>query len=211
MQADVKERKRAARMSPEHRREQLVAAALAVFAENGLRAATHSDLADQVGVSVPTVFHYFPTKDALSAAVLAEVSRFLFDEIIQNSIVDGDKASDSISAILLNFCDAIDSHPNHIRVWLEWSVSIREGNWQFYLQFYNHSVDKIRDILLRGQLEKSVVDRIDPEDAARVVVGLAHVIAQMKFSGTERRVIEHTVHSLVQGYLAPGTAKNAAD
>jgi hypothetical protein len=38
-------------------------------------------------------------------------------------------------------------------------------------------------------------------DAARVVVGLADMIVQMRFSDADRDKVIHTVHSLVHRYL----------
>ena len=52
---------RAKRMSPEARHEQILNAGISAFAERGLANATHADIAERIGVSIPTIFHYFPS------------------------------------------------------------------------------------------------------------------------------------------------------
>jgi TetR/AcrR family hemagglutinin/protease transcriptional regulator len=70
-------RKRATRTSPELRQAQLLACAMKVFARLGIGRAVHADVAREARVSVPTVFSYFPTGDALKIAVVTEIDRFL--------------------------------------------------------------------------------------------------------------------------------------
>ena len=73
---------RAVRLTAEARRAQLLNCALEVFASRGLSEARHTDVAAAAGVSVPTMFHYYPTREVLAEAVLAEVSRFLLEDIL---------------------------------------------------------------------------------------------------------------------------------
>jgi len=188
-------------MEPAARRDQILASALAVFSETGLSASSHADVARAAGVALPTVFHYFPTKPELREAAFSEVSRFLLEEIVGPHFETDLPAPESIERILMTFCDAIESHPYHVRIWLEWSVSIRAGLWDRYRVFYRAALEAIGQILARGAREGSLAADLVLEDAARVVVGLAHMIVQMRFSGSEREQVDHTVHSLVRRYL----------
>jgi AcrR family transcriptional regulator len=61
---------RRARLPAAERRETILGAATAVFAEAGYRAARVSDVAARVGVSEPVVFQNFGSKAALFAAVV---------------------------------------------------------------------------------------------------------------------------------------------
>lgn len=194
-------RPRARRMAPEKRRAQLVRCALEAFAEKGLAGANLADVARVAGVSLPTVCHYFSTKETLLDEVLGEVTRFLLGEIVAPYFETDVPVPESIERILLTFCDAIDSHPHHVRVWLEWSVSIRDGLWSHYQGFYRAALDSIERVLARGADEGSLAPGLEGGDAARVIVGLAHMIVQMRFSGSDRDQVRHTVRSLVGGYL----------
>lgn len=188
-------------MAPSARREQLLGCALRTFAAKGLGDTRHTDLAQDAGVALPTVFHYYPTRDELTEAVLAEVSRFLLDEIVAPHFDSDMPAPLAIEHILMTFCDAIDTHPYHVRVWLEWSVALRDGLWERYLVFYRAALDGIGRLLARGALAGTIAPDLDREDAARVIVGLAHMIVQMRCSGSTRAQVDQTVRSLVRGYL----------
>src|SRR5437764_14237597 len=67
----------------EETRERLLAAAVAVFAEQGFQAGTTKAITQRAGVAEGLLFHYFPTKTDLMLAVLArdplepEVARLL--------------------------------------------------------------------------------------------------------------------------------------
>jgi len=188
-------------MPPEKRRQQLVLSAVKIFAQKGIGAANHSDLARAAEVALPTTFHYFPSRDDLVEAVLSEVSRFLLDEILGTHVDSSGPAPETVESILMTFCDAIDDHPHYVQVWLDWSVGVREGLWDRYLVFYRSAIDGIEAILVRGTSEGSISAELDLPDAARVVVGLAHMIVQMRFSGADRDQVVLTVHSLVRRYL----------
>lgn len=194
-------RARAARMHPDARRELILAAAIRVYARRGLGDTRHSDVAKEAGLAVSTAFHYFPTKTDLLSAVLDEIARFLLKDVVASHASAKDAAPVVIERILMTFCDTMDSHPDHVRVWLEWSVSVRGEAWAAFKTFYQHSVESMARLVRRGKQEGSVEPELRVRDAARVIVGLAHMIVQMKLSGSPRREIEHTVHSLVHGYL----------
>ena len=55
------------------RRNQILAAALEIFAEQGFHGTRTRELAERAGVSEALVFHHFPTKEALIRAILDEV------------------------------------------------------------------------------------------------------------------------------------------
>jgi AcrR family transcriptional regulator len=62
---------RASRMSPEERREMLIAATLPLVAQHGLKVTTRQ-IAEAAGVAEGTIFRVFPDKDALVKAAVAK-------------------------------------------------------------------------------------------------------------------------------------------
>jgi len=207
MMAHAAARPRAPRMSPGDRRDYLVQSAIRTFADRGIGDPSHSALARDARIALPTMFHYFPTKSDIVEAALDEVMRFLLEDLLRAHGGPERAAPAAIEAILMAFCDAIETHDHYIRVWLEWSVSIRGNLWQRYLVFYEGARQGHRQILERGIREGSVRADLVIEDATRIIVGLAHVIVQMHYSGSSRAQITRTVHSLAVDYLssAPGT------
>jgi AcrR family transcriptional regulator len=58
----------------EDRREQIIEAALQVFAQKGFVRATNKDVAKQAGITPGLIYHYFKSKEDLLLAVIEEVS-----------------------------------------------------------------------------------------------------------------------------------------
>jgi TetR/AcrR family transcriptional regulator len=63
------------RMSGDERRQQLIDAALHLFATNGFRGTTTKAIAQAAGVSEGIIFRYFPTKEDLYTAILNHKAR----------------------------------------------------------------------------------------------------------------------------------------
>lgn len=57
----------------DEQRERILAGAVAVFSRRGYRAASMNEVADQVGLRKPTLYHYVRTKQDLLVAVYEEV------------------------------------------------------------------------------------------------------------------------------------------
>jgi len=190
-------RYRAQRLTPSERREQLLTRALRVFARRGLGEARHAEIAKEAGVSVATTFFYFPTRTDLVAAVLDEVERFycaMAERMHQHDL--------PAPQVMLNhaktFADSVDSHPDYVRIWLDWSTAIRDEVWPRYLQFQECLVLIIEKTIRRGQQEGSLSTALDASDEARLLFGSAHMIAQMKFAQQPAEKIEGFLQTLAR-------------
>ncbi len=195
---------RARRLPPEERRAQLLECALPVFARRGLGAARHAEVAAEAGVSVPTVFVYFPTRTALVDAVLDEVGRFYTG--IAESVHDSSAPAPAVlQAHIDAFAASIDAKPDHARVWLSWSSAVRDDVWPRYQLMEDAVVAIIAGTLSRGQREGSISRDVNPDDGARIAVGAGHMIAQMKLSGRPQAEMERFRGAVVRS-LAGGLA-----
>jgi AcrR family transcriptional regulator len=65
--------KRNNKARPGEVRERILAEAVRLFGERGFEGAALQDVADAVGVRKPSLLHYFPSKEALRAAVIDEL------------------------------------------------------------------------------------------------------------------------------------------
>jgi TetR/AcrR family hemagglutinin/protease transcriptional regulator len=121
-------RRRAQPLDKAERRALLLQCAVRVFARRGIGAAHHAEVAREAKVSVPTVFFYFPTREALVNAVLEEVARFII-EMAETAHGKHRPAPEIFLEHARAFADAVDTHPDHIRVLLEWSTALRDEVW----------------------------------------------------------------------------------
>ena len=122
-----------ARLDPAERRARLLAHALRVFARRGLAGGRHAEIARDARVSVPTVFVYFPTREALVAAVLDEVERF-YVEMVEATLRLDLPAPELLLALAHAFTASVDTEPERARLWLEWGAALREKSWTRYLR-----------------------------------------------------------------------------
>jgi len=191
---------RARRLDPSERRPQLLACAMRVFARRGLGSARHSEIAREAQVSVPTVFFYFPSREALVKAVLDEVARFLTDMTVQ---IHAERlpAPEIVLAHAKAFADSVDTHPDYARVWLDWSTAVRDEIWPLYLEFQENVVGIIANTIRRWQRERGMSEE-EAEDDARLLVGSAHMIAQLKFTRCAPEKIDHFLRTLVRSTLS---------
>jgi TetR/AcrR family hemagglutinin/protease transcriptional regulator len=192
-------RARARRLDPSERRPQLLQCAIRVFARRGLGGAHHAEIAREARVSVPTVFFYFPTREALVMAVLDEVARFLTEMTVRIHAGAG-PAPQLVLAHAKAFADSVETHPDYARVWLDWSTAIREEIWPHYLQFQERIVAIIADTIRRWRLGRAIVDD-EADDDARLIVGSAHMIAQMKFTRCPPDKVDRFLRTLVRSTL----------
>jgi TetR/AcrR family hemagglutinin/protease transcriptional regulator len=180
----------------------LLACALTVFARRGLGRATHADIAAEAGVAVATVFAYFKTRGELVAAVLEEVERYQFEMADRHH-----RSGGSVPRVLLDhamaFAASVDTQPDHARVLLEWSTSIREEIWPLYVRFHERMVRKVAAAVRRGQLEGSVPADLDADDAALLFVGAGHAVAQMKFTRQPPGKVHRFLLTLLRGAIGP--------
>ena len=192
-------RTRARRLDPAERRPQLLQCAIRVFARRGLGGAHHAEIAREARVSVPTVFFYFPTREALVRAVLDEVARFLTEMAVTIHSGAGD-AAQIVLAHAQAFADSVDTHTDYARVWLDWSTAIREEIWPHYLEFQENIVAIIANTIRRWRVGRGITDD-DAEDDARLIVGSAHMIAQLKFTRCPPDKLDHFLRTLVRSTL----------
>ncbi len=179
---------------------QLLECALAVFARRGLSGAHHAEIAEQAGVSVSTVFVYFPTREKLVVAVLDEVERFLID-MAERAHDSAEPAAEVFRTHLAAFAASVNTHRNHARVWLDWSTAIREEVWPRYMKFQERIVRTLTATIERGQREGDVAPTVDPEGDARLIVASAQMIAQMTFTEQSEAKIDHFMETVLAAAL----------
>ena len=79
-QSPVADRKRAPRLPAVERREQILDAAIELFAKTGYRDASTAVLAARLGVAEPTLYRHFPTKRDLYVAALDRSAEVYFGQ-----------------------------------------------------------------------------------------------------------------------------------
>ena len=194
-------RKRAKRMSPSARRNQVVAGAMRVFAKRGIATTSHALVAEEVGVSTPTVFLYLPTRETLINTVLEKVETYC-TELVDKASSTEISAGGKILAILRAWALAIDNDTDYIRVWLSWSAAVNEESWPKYVAFQDRVLDRFERIVSDGKANGEIAQEINPAWASHQVYGAGSMIAQMKFRGITNSEIDQFLQELVARIIA---------
>ena len=193
-------RKRAKRMSPSARREQVVSGAIQVCAEKGIAGTSHALVAEQVGVSTPTIFLYLPSRKTLIDTVLEKVEGYcteLVDEASSTEI----SAHGKLLSILRAWAVAIDTDTDYIRVWLSWSAAVHEETWPKYVAFQDRLLARFERIISDGKSSGEVLEAVNPAWASHQVYGSGNMIAQMKFRGVENQEIDNFLKQLITSMI----------
>lgn len=163
------------RLSPEARRAQLLDTAIEVFAEMGLERAGHGDIAKRAGVSTPTVFNYFPTRDALVEAVLAQMDTFV-DEMFQRVPKSADDRRHRILQLAGAFQAMVVAEPSAAKLLLKWGVSFDPDIRPAYLMFQDRMIARMIDVL-----PDNPSDPAKARAEARILYGASNLFAAMAF------------------------------
>jgi TetR/AcrR family transcriptional regulator, hemagglutinin/protease regulatory protein len=197
---------RRTRLQPEERRAQLLGCALTVFADQGIGRATHSQVAESAGVSVPAVYSYFRTRDDLVSATLREVESYL-DRIVATTLEGRQCPYEALISLAQTFAGDAKTNPKIIKVWLDWSTGVELDAWSRYLETLERLHHAAGKTLARGKREGLVPSNINVKAAARIYIGGGHTIALMQFAGIPKRELDIFIKQMVRG--AMGIAADA--
>ena len=189
------------RLPPEERRAQLLEIAIDVFADRGLGAARHAEIAERAGVAVSTVFVYFPTREALVDAVLDEVADLFLKAAERLHSQDKD-CVEILRDVAKAFLDFVRTHRSRAIVWLEWGSAVREDVWPRYRAFTEAIVAITRRTLDRSKREGGIPANADTESLARLFASSSQSIARLQFGGVDARTVERFQETILRAVVS---------
>ncbi|PSW18536.1 TetR/AcrR family transcriptional regulator [Photobacterium sanctipauli] len=159
------------RLSPEKRKQQLLDFALEVFARRGIGRAGHADIADMANVSVATVFNYFPTREALVEQVLAQVeSRFHL--LLKDNLDSAQPVDIQLTALCYQLIDDVIEQQDWVKVWFEWSTSVRDEIWPLFVSSNKKSFELFAKLFEQAELDSP----LSAKEQAWQFQGLCYVL-----------------------------------
>jgi len=168
------------RLAPEERKRLLLNDAVEVFAARGIGRGGHTEIAEMGGVSVATVFNYFNTREDLVDAVLNEVEVQLL-ALAEEIYSQDDEPLDAIQNHIKAFLEMCESNPAYVKVWLEWSCSIREDIWPQYITFQNKLLEMIAKQIDKAIKNGNLAPGLAAPERARWLLGNSQMLVSMAF------------------------------
>ena len=96
----------------------IVAATVQLHAKKGVTATTHADIAECAGVSIPTVYKHFPTRNALLPACMGEVGGNA-PQIDATAIL----ATPDLNARLRLMVEMVHARYRYFHPWFRWTAA----------------------------------------------------------------------------------------
>ena len=194
-------RTRAPRLSPEARRESLVAAGVHVVARRGLSGARPVDVAEEAGVSEATIYAYFASRDALIDAVLDEVRRH-FLAITATAFESDETLPRRYEAVFEAIAASAKQDPDHARVWFDWASAMRGELGPRFLEAQSGLTEIMASAVRSTPKNARAGLKLHPDDVAHLVLGAGEMMVRLQLAGRSRREIKRFVRSTL-GMLFP--------
>lgn len=185
-------RKRAAKMSPEMRKRQLLEAAISVFADKGIDGAKHADIAKHAGVSVPTTFAYFPTRDELIRAVLDEVAEVIIDTCLR-PFLHGGSVRDRLQQTGQALVRLAKSDPDPVKVWVMWTAYFGEPYFELSLAFEKETSGLLCELIMSGASQPPPEDLVE---RTLLIIGTSRLVAQHAIRQDAEEGLERLINSV---------------
>jgi len=156
----------------EERQQQILEAAIRVFAEHGFHDARMEDIARESGLSKGAVYLYYKSKDAIIATLLRTMFTWMMRSF-RSTIEGSGTATERLQAMMGTFADEIDRMAMAMPILLEfYAVAARQASVR---EFFAHVYAEFRDVLaamIRQGIENGEFRAVDPEEAALTFLAL---------------------------------------
>jgi AcrR family transcriptional regulator len=147
------------------RRQQILREALAAYAESDSTGPSLRSIAARVGLSERGLLHYFPARDELLVAILAE------RDAVDSATFDPDGPVDDLAAVATHSAKT----PGLVRLFLEMAAAAPDPDHAAH-GFFSRRYRELRDTVAR-KFRRSTTDTppseppaVDPDFAARILI-----------------------------------------
>lgn len=162
-------RTRAARLHPEERRAQILDAAVAVFGRQGYRQGSLKTVADEIGLTIQGLLHYFPTKEELLLAAL-ERRNEADQEALDAAYASGGMLESCRHILRRNL-----ERPGFMRLFVTLAAEATDPEHpahDYFLRRYRGAAGQFKDYLRRDIRAGRLTPDLDIDDAASQVIAL---------------------------------------
>lgn len=160
------------RMSSDERRQQIVTLAADLFDKAGYSSTTMADIAQEVGVAKPTLYHYFPSKDSILHAIHEEFIDLLIDQHVARLDI-GLRPEQLLLEVMVDIFELMETHHGHLRVFFEHHRELpAEARGSIMLK--RDRYEKFAEELIADGVASGVIRPVDPHLAALATFGMCN-------------------------------------
>ncbi|MCK4707609.1 MAG: TetR/AcrR family transcriptional regulator [Gammaproteobacteria bacterium] len=188
------------RLSAPERRNSLINAAKALFADKGFHGVSIDEIVNAVGVSPAILYRHFKSKDELYDAVLQDFAcqRESYVDTIVNSDADFETVLRGISAV---YIDSIVSQPDLLKIELYSILEGHEAHREFFQNRWKTFTDYI-EFSLNELQAKDLIEKIDSKSAALMYQGMLREVLLLKCLQQSEHLKEYSLETLLDNMIS---------
>jgi len=198
--APILDRSQRAELAKAARRDEILAAARRVFAERGFRGTTIADIAGEAGIALGTIYLYFPSKEAVFAALNQRLG-----EIVSGSVQDIPPTRSVVETTrkrVRSVFDACSRNRDLVRLIV---LNTDQGT---ELTRRMQAAAEARNRPLARELQAAIaagtIRRCDPVVTARLIEGMVSMAVYQAFvlsGGEDAETYSETCADMIAAYL----------
>ena len=153
-------------------RPDIIAAATRVFSKRGYHAASMSEIADEVGIRKPSLYHHVRKKEDLLFAIHEQ----LIDELTaetEQAIASVQDPAEKLAASLRVALGFVSRNTDAVTVFLQERRELRGRRWRELVAKRDAYEHLIQDLIAEGTRRGTFVD-VDPAIASKAVLAMAN-------------------------------------
>lgn len=200
------------RLTGPQRKQQIIQAAITIMAEHGLQGTTTRRIAEEVGVSEPALYKYFPGKKELLLEALGEVGNRFFSTLVEAARY-GDTVPERIYNMSASFYEFVMDHPEESMLLFETVTGSRDPEIRAalsdkMLQYTN----ALAEMFEAGKKQGSVREDLDTTVAAWQILSLGITLIFAALTGLEDVLTRDkallAVTEVLENIVSNASAKN---
>ncbi len=188
----------------EKTRQRIMSYAMHIFSERGFRRITVEEICSGVAVSKRTFYKYFPNRDALVEALVADRMGGVGPKIMAN--LQSDKP---VRQIMKDHYEILTTEVfQQVSSQMMFDIqTLMPELWEQILSFRSFIFDEIGKLIRRGQADGSLRRDMDPETAGRLIQGILNRVANPDFANELGMTMDQLAGGLLKilwtGMLSP--------
>ena len=159
-------------MSPAERRQQIISLAAGLFDKSGYTNTTMDDIAREVGVAKPTLYHYFPSKDDILHAIHEEFIDLLISRH-EARAGTGLRPEQLLLEAMADILELMETHRGHVRVFFEHHREL-PAEARGPIRVKRDRYEKIVEDLIGEGIEMGVLRQTDAHLATLATFGMCN-------------------------------------
>jgi TetR/AcrR family transcriptional regulator, cholesterol catabolism regulator len=157
---------------PQPVRADIIAAATKVFSERGYHAASMTEIANEIGIRKPSLYHHVRKKEDLLFAIHEQ----LIDELAaetQQAIDEAGTAPEKLAASLRVALTFVSRRKDAVTVFLQENREIRGPRWRELVAKRDAYEHMVQDVIAQGT-EEGAFMALPPAITSKAILGMAN-------------------------------------